>query len=458
MCSSVAFGFDGSNPSDPRFTSPTPPDAASTRAAFLARRSSFALAAASAAFAARAIAAASAVVSAAVSAAFAAASNSAARRRAATGSSASAAAAAAGVVATSRAATVATPSPSTSTAVGSVVAPARASDKNCAEWSALRTSPTTPDPVSAAVAAALAAAAAATTPGATSRPSAAETSAAYAAASAAAGARNRTRARGSRPPPCTSPGASVRLGSDGALDVNTMGRFVVVTSVASAAMKPLSSPRNTSTSSKRIRVFSPRVGGGASRSSDARFFPRDDDAAGFAPDVFPNIPAIPPPPPPPPPAPAPPASRRDCVASPNRARISIPDRFREGFTSKTSKPSSRAAAYTVAVFPDPTGPVRSMPVAGTPRRSTAGTYLRAASASSSTSSSESSPSSESPSPSRSASLRLGRFLGGRLDDLPDAAAVPAASVAICVCHARSQSWKPRAAARSPTASSVDAGL
>ena len=105
---------------------------------------------------------------------------------------------------------------------------------------------------------------AATSRGATKAPSATETSAALVAASTTSGARNRILARfkPASPPDDAPPtseeddAASVKPGIADALDVSTIGRFVFATRVASAATNPRSSPRKTSTSSKRMSVLS----------------------------------------------------------------------------------------------------------------------------------------------------------------------------------------------------------
>ena len=86
----------------------------------------------------------------------------------------------------------------------------------------------------------------------------------HVAASATSGARNRILARfkPASPPDDAPPtsqedaAASVKPGIADALDVSTIGRFVFATRVASAATNPRSSPRKTSTSSKRMSVLS----------------------------------------------------------------------------------------------------------------------------------------------------------------------------------------------------------
>ena len=161
------------------------------------------------------------------------------------------------------------------------------------------------------------------------------------------------------------------------------------------------------------------------------------------------------------------------MASPNRARISAPDLRLDAFTSRTLNPSSFAAAYAAAVLPHPTGPARRTPVAGTPRRSTAGAKP-SPDPNPNIGSSESEPESQEsdawdPSRSAPAFVRLRRLFAFlfEADFLPLPAgprgspgwapAPETASDSTRVFHAPSQRLSVRAAAASPTTSPVRAG-
>mmetsp|Transcript_3801 Transcript_3801/g.16662 ORF Transcript_3801/g.16662 Transcript_3801/m.16662 type:complete len:221 (+) Transcript_3801:1015-1677(+) len=219
-----------------------------------------------------------------------------------------------------------------------------------------------------------------------------------------------------------------------------MGRLAPAMSCASAAMKPRSSPRRTSTSSKSISVFR-----AVSLASSAASFAAGFVAAGAG--FFLKKPPMPP-------AgffcSSPPSIRLDCVASPNWLSTSSPLRLREGLTSSTLNPNSSAAAYTAAVLPEPTGPHSNRPFAGAPLLVTRGAYVARDVSSSHSSHSSSLMSSSLPAfrpffrrfpflpPFPPVSFSLGGF------------ATPASSAKIRDDHAASQSPTPRAAPPSHT--------
>ena len=149
-----------------------------------------------------------------------------------------------------------------------------------------------------------------------------------------------------------------------------MGRLAPAMSCASAAIKPRSSPRRTSTSSKSISVFRAV----SLASFLAVSFAGADVVVAAGAGFLPKKPPMPPAPcffcssPPPP-------IRLDCVASPNWLSTSSPLRLREGLTSSTLNPNSSAAAYTAEVLPEPTGPHSKRPFAGAPLLVTRGAYV-----------------------------------------------------------------------------------
>ena len=490
--SSVSGSGTGSRRSFSAFRAASPstfgatsiPSIARFSSAFFARRAFLAASAAASAASARRIAPASTAAAQRASRRVKARAAFAAARRAGAGADASSRASSeSSVSATSRATTppsvsvaAAAASPPWAWAPGEAPSRRGANDRKCAACSARRTSPPArfPFPDSSG------AAAAATAAGGTATPSAEATSEAYAEASAAEGALKRTRASGkpSAPTPATvSAPLPANPGIDVALEVSAMGRLVVRISAASAAMNPRSSPRSTSTSSNRIKVFCvcglacvSCSSSGAARflfvfvssplALSASFFgaraPKKPAALGFAFRGF----AVSPPRLPP----APCASPRLCVASENCARISAPLRLRDAFTSRTVKPISRAAAYAQAVLHAPDGPQSNAPVAGTPRASTSGTYRFKPSRDSSSKSF-----SKSFSKSSSEDSVRGSFLGfffGRpgprfcppLSASARSRSGPVASAAMCARHAPSQSRTCAAAATSPTTSLAAAGL